>query len=364
MMTKVIRESRWVSPVLTIMLLTLLGCLLAVSMTVQGQDRTRLGEVWVTTQDYSALRAGPGTLWPKIAVIPYGVTLRATGRTLEGDWIQVAYHGEVEADAPPEVTIDGVTYGWIADWLLLWTGDILQLPVDGVPTLRSARRSGPLLEISPRYVYVDGIDPSTRVMDVQFDPETTEMTGRIGSPTGGYFWLQFRVGDEYYWTGTWDIGTPYSYTRLPDGAYIYAYGRLLLQLRLELSRAGGVYSIVSERWYSLAQGMNTTCNHIPADAVIAEDNFLPGDLSVESVYAPAVRALQAAIDETNQALALFRDVCSRLGEDRFAGDADVRTALGYLQEAQANFNFANTLLRPLQRRDPLLGNDGQAINQP
>jgi hypothetical protein len=276
----------------------------------------------------------------------------------------VAYQGELLPDTPPEVTIDGVTYGWIADWLLVWTGDILQLPVDGVPTVRSARRSGPLLKIRPRYIYVDGVDPSTRVMGLMFDPRTTELTGRIGSPGGGYFWLQFRVGEEYYWTGTWDVGTPYSYQRLPDGSYLYVYGRLLFQLRRELNRVRSVYNAISYRWQTLAQGMSTTCNDIPNDFAITEGYFRPSELNLESVYAPVVEAFHTAIAETNKALSLFREVCSRQGENRFAGADDLQAALGYLQTAQANFNFVSTLLMPLQNRDPLLGNEGEAINAP
>lgn len=345
----------------------LLVCLVGLSFSgVQAQDRTRLSEVWVTTQDYSVLRAGPGQRWAKLTVLPYGVTLKATGRTVEGDWIQVAYQGALDEGAPPEATIDGVTYGWIAHWLLVWSGDILQLPVDGVQTFRTARRSGPQFPEVPEYIYVGGVDPSTRVTDVTVDPERTELTGRIGSPSGGYFWLQFEVDGRYFWTASWDVGVPDNYIRLPDGSYIYAYGRLLRQLRQELNDNGRIFNNIADRWYNLAAGTSTSCNSIPGPAAISDKNFSAADLSVESIYAPIVKALQDANGEINAAIALFEVVCSRQGEDRYVRSEDVQAALVHVQQAQAYLTLARTLLTPLQRRDPLLGNAEaeQPINQP
>lgn len=343
-----------------VMVALLVALLAALSVTTFAQSRPALAEVWVTTQDFVTLRAGPGQTWQRLAVIPHSVTLRATGRTLEAKWIQVAYQGPLLADAPPESTIDGVTYGWIADWLLIWTGDILQLPVDGVSTLPYARRSGPVL--ATRYSYIGGVDPSTRV-----HADTVlggEVTGRVGSVASGYFWLQFRSGDQYYWTGSWAAGVPSGYSRLPDGAYLYVYGRLLIQLRDEASRSNRVLNDIGNRWERLAGGSSTTCNNLPAPLAVRERSLLPGDVRAETIFAPAVRALLAANDALNMALTAFVDVCARQGADRFARADEVKAALENVRQARANLTLVNTLLPPLQRRDPLLGNTEPTLNTP
>jgi uncharacterized protein YraI len=72
---------------------------------------------FVTTQDYSALRAGPGIHFERIAVVPPEITLTPIGRTANYGWYQVEYEGQ---------------RGWIIYWLLVWTGDIETLPIDGI----------------------------------------------------------------------------------------------------------------------------------------------------------------------------------------------------------------------------------------
>jgi len=82
---------------------------------------------FVTTQDFSALREGPGTDFARVGRVPPDVTLRPIGRTQNYGWWQVEYEGQRD---------------WIAHWLLVWTGDIETLPIDGVdpvPFIRIAR---------------------------------------------------------------------------------------------------------------------------------------------------------------------------------------------------------------------------------
>ena len=91
---------------------------------LQAQENPGLNEVYVTTQYNAILRLGPGTDWERLTILPAGTTLKATGRTVWGDWFQVAYTGVLDEGASLEATRDGVTYGWVAYWLLIWTGDI------------------------------------------------------------------------------------------------------------------------------------------------------------------------------------------------------------------------------------------------
>jgi len=335
-------------------------CLIGFSVITQAQDANpNIPDygVWVTTQDRSWLRSGPGFNWDQLVVIPHGTTLRVTGRTAAGDWIQVAYEGTLNEGVTDEATIDGVTYGWIRYWLLVWTGDILEVPVDGIPTVRIARRANTTIEIGPETLYyVDGIDPSTRVIDTVDGPVEVEITGRVGSPVAGYFWIQFRIGDQYYWTGTWEVGVPDGYFLTLDGAYIYPYGRLLQQLRTEINRNGNLLNSITRHWRDLDAGQSTTCNNIPRRPGLNPDYFPNSDLQREPEYIPALRALKTAIEFTDSAIAAFEEVCSREGADRFVAPEEVRDALVDVEEANRYFALARTLLNPLARRDPLLGN--------
>ena len=116
--------------------------------------------VYVTVQDYAALRAGPGIHWEQLATLPYGTTYRATGRTVDGDWIQIAYSGEILSDARTEFTIDGVTYGWVASWLLVWTGNVLDRIVGGRRAARIHPTAGCLLLVP--------LQPPDTAIDTQY----------------------------------------------------------------------------------------------------------------------------------------------------------------------------------------------------
>lgn len=334
-----------------ILMLLLMLCLSG--LIVHAQGRTDLSDVYVTTQDYANLRLGPGKNWDVLAKLDYGVTLKATGRSVDSRWIQVMYEGEVDNDS---ATIDGVTYGWITYWVLVWTGDILELPIDGVETIRSARQSGPLITIGPdtRY-YVDGIDPSTRVTDTVDNEQTVEMTGRIGSTTAGFFWIQFEHNNQFYWTASWEIGVPKGYRDVADGSAVFPYGRLLTQLQQTVNANSYNWNIISGRWRDLDAGYQTTCNNIPRLTVVRSDFFKPGDLTTENEFTSAVVALDSLIENMNAATTLFQEVCNREGGGRFATAEDVATAIGYIEEAERQANIVRLFLTPLERRNPLLG---------
>lgn len=336
-------------------------CLATLSFYSSPVNAQTVDEVWVTVQDFAVLRVGPGPRFERLTVIAPGTTLRATGRTSNGDWLQVAYEGEL----PPEASelaeassIDGVTYGWIAYWLLVWTGDILSLPVDGVETVAYARITEFTVTIGPEtYIYVDGIDPSTRVFGLVSEATEVELTGRVGTATGGFFWLQFEYEGAYYWTGSWEIEPPRGYLSLPDGAYLYTFGRLRNQLVLEYNANLAIFRRIAGLWRRLDEGGEVSCNSIPSLAGFEDSSFSPADLGREPVFVPIVRALEIAVEQTNTAIGLFEDVCSREGAERFVTPGDIQAALSFIDEAERNLIVVFTLVTPLTARDPLLYGD-------
>lgn len=333
---------------LIMMLMLLLGVTIS-----QGQRD--LSEVYVTTQDYAVLRAGPGTIWGRLAVLPYGQIYRATGRTIDGDWIQVAYEGSIDAGARTDFTLDGVTYGWVGYWLLTWTGDILQLPIDGIQNVPTARAAGPTIVLSPgEYMYVGGVDLSTQVDTPISSPVRVEVTGRLGSAEAGYFWIQFKLGGKYYWTGSWAVGVPGGYIDTPDASYLYAYGYLLTRVRVEIGRASEVLSDVGGRWSALDAGQATTCNTIPEDFALRSNSFPSGTLAGEPVFAPIAEAMRNAEVSINAALAKFRAICA--APNQLVDPAQISAGIADVENAERNLVIAGTLLDPLQRRDPLLQN--------
>ncbi|HEX2909048.1 MAG TPA: hypothetical protein VHO69_19400 [Phototrophicaceae bacterium] len=347
-------------------LLILLSGALVLAGPVAAQSQPDYAPVYVTTQDYTVLRAGPGENWERLAVLPYGTTYRATGRTLYGRWLQIVYEGELDAGARTDFTVDGVTYGWVAYWLLTWTGNILQLPLDGVKLVPTAREAGPIIYLGAgSYIYERGVNPATRVAyptDYPYPVVRVEVTGRLGSPDNGYFMLQLKFNNHYYWTGTWAVGVPGEWWNLPDAAYLYPYGRLLIQLRREISHAGDVLDDIGGRWRSLDEGYTTTCNDIPEDFTLRESSFSALDLDREPIYRPTAAALLSARDNINAALGRFRQICSQPG-DRLVNPAEISAALAEIEAAERYLTVARTLLPPLQNADPAFaGNSSHSGN--
>jgi hypothetical protein len=94
-----------------------------------AQDGTDTG-VWITTQDFCSLRSGPGTGFDVLTVLDPGITLPAVGRSVGSNWVQVDYQGQ---------------QGWLYAGWLIWSGDLISLPVDGVdpaPRDRPVRAGG------------------------------------------------------------------------------------------------------------------------------------------------------------------------------------------------------------------------------
>jgi hypothetical protein len=292
-------------------------------------------EVWVTTQDFSSLRTGPGIYWERLAVVPPATTLRATGRTVQANWLQVEY---------------GDQRGWIAAKLLIWTGDWMALPVDGVDPLPFVRRQ----EVIAGWQDAVYSRPSNRVEDQVTLPAgcEPEITGRLGMVLP--MWVQFRcMGDSstYYWSIAFNPPSQGRWSDLPNLANAYAYGRILEQIGRELTFSGEKYFTIRSLWRSLDQGNSVSCNSLPEPARAFVYDIT--DVDVSPTLLAAVRATETWISETNQAIALFTEVCS--GANRTLSAEVVQQGIAHITAAERAAFFLGTLLEPLAANDPAFG---------
>lgn len=316
---------------------TLIAFLLALCMSfmnIQAQDSQPNTGVFVTTQDFSSLRQGPGRAFNRIAVIPPTTTLPAIGRTSDTQWIQVVYEGQS---------------GWIASILLVWSGDIINLPVDGVnpyPFVRRAAALGITTRQAP--VYASHIE-TTPIMTIPAG-ETIELTGRLGE--SGYIRFQIRYQNQLVWIGSWNVHiTDGDYRRLLDLAYLYPYGRLVLELEENLAFSLTSYRQILSVWSRLNSGEQVRCAPIPP---LVNRTMTEGDVAKEPSFLPSVIALDNAINAINSAIKAFEDACATAG---FVLTSDyVRTQLSLLADAERNLIIVGSLLEPLRARNPLLDN--------
>lgn len=338
------------------MLLIVLAVLAVMVMPAAAQNTAPGGEVYITTQDIMNLRAGPGQNWDVLAVVDHSQTLKAVGRTITGEWIQVEYTGDLKPDARAEFTRDGVTYGWLWYGLLVWSGDMLTLPIDGVSSVITAREAGPVIYLSPDDpIYRGYINATTQTTSPFPYVVQVEVTGRVGQYSTRGFWIQFKMQGEYYWVSSWTVGIPRGYSQVPDNSTRYAYGRLLQTVRLELNTASGVYGDISNRWDALAAGQPTTCNSIPEDVQPESIPITENDLRAEPLYRPINQALVDARASINAALARFRGVCGPLDTRTPVSSEDIRLAQADLETAAESLTLVGVLLTPFQRRDPSFG---------
>ncbi|MCB9450182.1 MAG: hypothetical protein H6672_02015 [Anaerolineaceae bacterium] len=333
--------------------LTLLCLLiLLVTTSVQAQDN-----VWVTTQDNLSLRLGPGQHWERIVVLPPGTTLRAVGRTVYYGWLQVAYEEPLPPGASDEATIDGVTYGWLSANYLVWSGNLLLLPVDGIPTIATGRISGPLVGLGPETPFYETLgDFAHPVQGVVNEPTTAEMTGRIGSAASGYFWVQFELNDHYYWIPTWERGVPVSTYNVWSGSYLFAFGRVYYALSRERNTTWNSLYTIRQRWQDLDGGYAATCNDIPAQIVLSERLTNAHDLAQVPVMQSPLTVLQSAVANINTAIANFENVCAQPLTGRTASAAIIAESLAAVKQAETELRFLDVMLRPIARRDPSTSN--------
>ena len=311
----------------------LLALLLVLAVPVMAQEDGDDGidaEVYVTTQDYSSLRAGPSIYFERLATVPPAITLPAIGRSADARWVQVVYDGQM---------------GWVAYWLLVWSGNLIELPVDGVNPLPFVRRT--LVEaVTTREtpIYLEEVDPSTQVGVL---PENTEveLVGRLGER--GFFQIQILYQGQLYWVGSWNLRiTNGNYHRLLDATYRFPAARLIAQLTRDIQTGAGRLGQIENIWGALQSGRSVACAPIPA--YLGAHSASQSDLELEPLFAPLVVALDAAIAHTNTAISLFEDACNR-GET-YITQTEVQNALEEINSAYRNWNVAMSLLASLRLR--------------
>lgn len=290
---------------------------------------------YVTTQDFVALRHGPGRAFERITVVPPEVTLPAYGRSSDTQWIQVEYEGQ---------------RGWIASILLVWSGDVINLPVDGVdpePFIRRAAALGMTTRETPIYPAFTHMLPQYQVGTI---PEgvALELTGRVGEI--GYFRFQVRYEGQLYWVGSWDIRLiDGDYRRLLDLAYLFPYGRLVQSLEENLALALSSYTRILSVWQRLQRGDRVACDPLPG---YVERTLTDGDVLKEPLFAPVIVPLDNAVTAINRTISVFEDACTTPGYT--LTPETINTQLAELASAQRNLILAGSLLEPLRARNPLL----------
>lgn len=319
-----------------LLFMLVMGLALAgIPLTGHGQQDS-LDDVYVTIQYTANLRAGPGTNWERLAVLDYGITYRATGRTQDASWVQIAYTGDLLTDRYPEATIDGVTYGWVSTPLTFWTGNLFGLPVDGVRTVNFLRTSLVTLVIRPdEPIYTGLIGPQQRVPYPlpEIGIARVEATGWYGTPP--YIWIQFKIGPDYYWVSR--IGWISS---LPDVGQLIAGNRLTLLTERNYNRVLSVQNNLEGQWLALANGQPISCNTLPGEySLIA---FSDNDLRIDPIYGAAGVALETAAAAVNRAADRLRSACAT--PDILVGADDISAALADLAEAERALNLVQLSL--------------------
>jgi hypothetical protein len=304
--------------------------LMALTFPTHAQEQEY--DVWVTTQDYVNFREGPNTAFDVQLVVPPEATLPAIGRTADMRWVQVIYEEQ---------------YGWISSMYLVWSGDIISLPVDGVdpePFVRRMIVRG--VTTRETRIYFRQLHPDHELGMIPQDVEV-EVTARMGE--GYYFWLQILYEDQQYWVGSWDIRiTDGDYHNLMDVSYMFPFGRLLIRADADIDRNLRSLSAIEAIWVALGEGQTVTCDFIPA---YAERGASAADIQQVEIFTSLFNALDTAIDATNAAISLFDDVCAR---DDPLTQAEIFTALDDVADAHRNFALAYALYVSLTDENPLI----------
>lgn len=295
---------------------------------VAAQDDPPDTGVWVTTQDYSSLRTGPSTAFDRLAVIDPAVTLPAIGRSADAGWVQVVYNGQ---------------RGWIARRLLVWSGDLSRLPVDGIDPNPFVRRQF-VQAVTTREtpIYRQWVDPSDQVGTLPRGT-TVEAIGRLGSR-----YIQILHDDQQYWVSGFNLRLfDPNFFELLDNNYLYSYGRLSATINRDIGGGLDLLLDVTDYWNALNNGRVINCRELPE--YLGARLTSNADVRSEPIFEPVVQALDTARAQTNNALALLETLCNR---NTFVTQSEVFDGLDLVADAQRNYNLASSLLASLRRRDP------------
>jgi hypothetical protein len=249
--------------------------------------------------------------------------------------------------------------GWLSARYLVWSGDVINLPVDGVNPEPFVRRAASLGVTTRETIgYVDWAKPESETIIIP-EAETVELTGRIGDAEGNYYRNFFRVQVRYqstlYWVASYDIRlVDGDYLRLLDLAYLFPYGRLYLGLQDNLALAIGSFRQIDDVWTRLSGGASVACDPIPP---LVRVEVTTADAAREPTFVPAITALTSAIETINATITAFRDACTNT---TFVLTREyVDTQITALDDAYRNLILSASLLEPLRVRNPLLHRDDE-----
>jgi Bacterial SH3 domain len=289
--------------------------------------------VYVTTQDFSSLRAGPGRAFERLTVVPATTTLPAYGRTADTQWIQVEYEGQL---------------GWIASILLVWTGDVIALPVDGIfpqPFIRRAAALATTVRDTPYFASFTTMSPGLEVGIIPAGT-TLELTGRVGER--GYLRVQTRYEGRLVWIGTHNLNIfEGNLFRLLDLSYLFSYGKLFLNLQSSYAVALTSYGQILDVWGRIAGGNQVACAPVPQRV---ERTLVTADVGREPSFEGAVQALDDAIGQINAAISAFEDACA---PGFVLTNEYVNVQLNTLTEASRSLVIVGSLIEPLRNRNPV-----------
>ncbi|MDX2159798.1 MAG: SH3 domain-containing protein [bacterium] len=291
-------------------------------------------EVWVTTQDFVSFRAGPGTNFERLRVLDPDLTLPAVGRSADGEWVQLEVDGQ---------------RGWVNYLLLVWSGDLVQLPIDGLDP-------DPFVRVFQNQVFVPAGTPLFfRQVTPQdfccYAPTSTyaEITGHLGD--GLYYWVQLNFEGQVYWTGSWALGLRGLGRNSFDTSYLYGYSRIAQQLERDTNASFNRLNDIAAIWGRLSGGQSVSCGFVPR--YVEASRALDADAASYPVFEPLVRTLRSANDHINRAIALFADACSRPPDQFFIAESEVVSAFAEIELAGRDLVLVTALIDPLDQRDPI-----------
>ncbi len=156
-------------------------------LTAKAQDPQPT--VVATTTDNMRLRAGPGTNFPQVGLIPPATALPVLGRNPASDWLYVEYRG---------------THGWIAGWFCDISGDLSSIPVQDVGQGQTQGQetptAGTVLAVATRNVRIrSGPHISASALGVFPAGASTTVLGRNRANS----WLQIEYGGRSGWVTAW-----------------------------------------------------------------------------------------------------------------------------------------------------------------
>jgi uncharacterized protein YraI len=171
-------------------------------------------DVTITTTSAVNLRSGTDIEFDSVGVVPFNTTLPALGRNEDTTWVQVNYNG---------------TIGWIALYLVNWSGDLDSLPVGGVDATTSvpvnleastseSAQPAATGAVSGRNDSVINIRSGPTINSGQLGQlpagTTLNLNGRLGS--GNTLWVRFDYNGQPAWVAGWLLNISGDVNALPD----------------------------------------------------------------------------------------------------------------------------------------------------